>query len=117
MFYLNKADVKSLAKALTKSFRPKHPGLAQGFVLDALAVSKGYADWNAHSASFSEEAVNRLLAEHELAHAQDSGMSDILGDGGFGPETSVQVHNGFSYVRLALRPAQKVPTMYEFATP
>jgi hypothetical protein len=99
MFYLNKKDAKALSRNLTRRLGSKHPDIALGQVLDAVAGANGFADWNAMSASFSEKAVDALLRDHELAHAHDSGMADIraedTGEGGYGPEAVVQVHNGF----------------------
>lgn len=99
MFYLNKQDAKSLAKSLTKRLGAKHPEMALGHVLDALAQTKGFLDWNAYSASFGERTVNQLLHPFELAHAHDSGMADMraedTGSGGYGAETTVQAHTGF----------------------
>lgn len=99
MFYLSNEAAKRLSRSMVKGLRKKHPEIALSAVQEALAQAKGYADWNAFSASFSEESVNALLDEFEREHAHDSGMADIrseeTGGKGYGPETSLRVHTGF----------------------
>lgn len=99
MFFQTKEQVKAHAKSLLKSLRAHAPELTLGQVLDGLAASRGYKDWNVYSATLSEESLFARLDGFEQAHAEDAAEADLrsqeTGAGGYGPESVLQVHTGF----------------------
>lgn len=99
MFYQNAHQVKATARAITRQLRSSGTSMSFGQVLDALSRVRGFSDWNAYSASLSQDGIDAILDDFELAHAHDAADADLraaeTGEGGYGPESVIQVHTGF----------------------
>lgn len=100
MFFKNISQVKKSARALQSALQAKGMTVSLGEALDTLSSVNGYKDWNAFSATFSEQAVNQTLDSFELAHVYDSQEAELRleesGGTGFGPENTLVTHTGFS---------------------
>ncbi len=83
------AQAKKTARALEKALARKGLTLAHGAALETLAAMAGFEDWNAFSASMSEDAVNALLNDFELSHYEHTGDED------YGQEVALVAHTGF----------------------
>lgn len=83
------AQAKKTARALEKALARKGVTLAHGAALETLATMAGFEDWNAFTASMSEEAVNALLNDFELSHYEHTGDED------YGQEVALVAHTGF----------------------
>lgn len=99
MFYQNSAQIRSTAKSLLKALKGQCPSLTLGQVLDAMARTKGYANWSALNQALSVEAVTQTLSNAEQAHMFGAQEADLRaqesGAGGYGDESILQVHTGF----------------------
>jgi len=99
MFFQNASQLRAMAKSLHKSLKAKFPELTQAEILEALAHTKGYANWAALKDSLSPQAIAELLSDMERDHAHDAQEADVRADesgaGGYGDETALQVHTGF----------------------
>lgn len=107
MFYQNAHQVKATARAITRQLRSSGTSMSLGQVLDALSRVRGFTDWNAYSASLSQEGIDAILDDFELAHAHDAADADLradeTGEGGYGPESVIQVHTGF-FLKTPMHP-------------
>lgn len=99
MFYQNSKQVKAFARSLRSALATMGLDVPKGQVLDLLAKTRGFEDWNGYSASLSVESLNAMLRSGELKHYEDAADADIRAEetsqGGYENETVLQVHTGF----------------------
>lgn len=99
MNYVSIQEGNRLARALSRTLRPKFPELQLADLLEAIATVHGFADWNAFSKKETAEAIDRLLKPQERDHLWDAQDADQRAEetdtGGYGDEAVLRVHTGF----------------------
>jgi hypothetical protein len=100
MLVLTKNQAKAKADVLTKFLAERDVSLPASDLLNAIARMAGREDWNAMAAMYRPEAVDALLQDFELQHAQDS-VDPAQASNGFGDEICIQTASGFWMVMSA----------------